>query len=68
MFCAAVALVALARIFLGLVQQGGRLLLGVGVLALATPLVGLALLQIGLPADVVDVDDGRGWRRGGRPG
>ncbi|GAA2784178.1 hypothetical protein GCM10020219_064610 [Nonomuraea dietziae] len=40
----------------GLRQQGARLLLRVGPLALAALLVGLALGQIGLPADVVDID------------
>ena len=45
MFCAAVALVALARIFSAW-SSGRRLLLGVGVFAFATPLVEFALLEI----------------------
>ena len=42
----------------GLARRRATLLLGVGPLALAAPLVGLALLQVGLPADVVDVERG----------
>ena len=58
MFCAALALVALARILSAWALSDGGLLLGVGALALAAPLVGLALLEVGLPADVVDVERG----------
>ena len=42
----------------GLRHQGAGLLLGVGALALAALLVAFALGQVGLPADVVDVDGG----------
>ena len=42
----------------GLGDQRAGLPLGVGPLLLAAPLVGLALLQVALPADVVDVDLG----------
>ena len=41
----------------GLVGEGLGLVLGVHALALAALLVGLALGEVGLPADVVDVDD-----------
>ena len=58
MLCAALALVALARILSACAMQRVGLLLGVGPLALAAALVGLALLQVGLPADVVDVERG----------
>ena len=54
--CAAVALLALARIRLAWSVRVLALRLGVRPLALATPLVGLALGEVGLPAHVVDVD------------
>ena len=42
----------------GLAPQRLDLAFGVGPLTVAAALVGLALLQVGLPADVVDVEGG----------
>ena len=57
MFCAAFALVALARILSACDCSARGLALRVDALAPAAPGVGLALLQVALPAQVVDVED-----------
>ena len=55
---AAVALVALARILFACATSWDACFSAFGALALAAALVGLALGQVRLPADVVDVDLG----------
>ena len=67
MFCAATVLVALARILSACAISAPAFFSALARSRRAAPLVGLALLQVRLPAQVVDVDDGRGWRRGTRP-
>ena len=58
MFCAATALVALARILSACAMSADGLLLGVGALAPAALLVRLALQQVRVPAEVVLVELG----------